>query len=109
MRLANQEFKGGFKTDLLFYHSVGWISKDTFGHARLTRELTEAWTQRKFEHAGHRFSLEAPELSQEEIDGIPGARASMGSLDELKFEILERQGGGMMIKSDEHKLLDVII
>ena len=105
MRLANAEFKGGFKTDQLFYHSVQWIMKDTFGHARLTREITDAYTQRKFEHGGHRFSLEAPELSNEEIDSIPGARASLGALDTLKFECLERVGDRMMIRNDEHRLL----
>lgn len=106
MRLANEEFKGGFRTDQLFYHSVQWLMKDTFGHARLTREVTDGWIQQKFEHGGHRFSLDAPELSSEEIDSIPGARASLENLDLLKFEVLERVGDKMLIKNDEHKLLD---
>lgn len=105
MRLANQEFKGGFRTENLYYQSVQWIMKDEFGHARLTREITDAWTARRFEHGGHRFNVEAPELSQEEIDSIPGARASLGNLDSFKFEILERIGDRMMIKGDEHKYL----
>ena len=105
MRLANQEFKGGFRTDQLYYQSVQWLMKDVYGHVRLTREITEAYTQQKFEHAGQRFSMDAPELSQEEIDSIPGARASLGSLDSLKFEALERVGEKMVIKSDEHRHL----
>ncbi|CAK9085985.1 Uncharacterized protein SCF082_LOCUS40699 [Durusdinium trenchii] len=103
MRLANQELKGGFKTDMLFYHSVQWIVKDSFGHARLTREVTDSWVQRKFEHGGHYFSNEVPELSEKEIDSIPGARASLGNLDSMTFEVLERMGNRMMIKSDEHR------
>ncbi|CAK9116341.1 unnamed protein product, partial [Durusdinium trenchii] len=99
MRLANQELKGGFKTDMLFYHSVQWIMKDSFGHARLTREVTDSWVQRKFEHGGHYFSNEVPELSEKEIDSIPGARASLGNLDSMTFEVLERMGNRMMIKS----------
>ncbi|CAK9098294.1 Uncharacterized protein SCF082_LOCUS46069 [Durusdinium trenchii] len=103
MRLANKEFKGGFKTDMLFYQSVQWIMKDTFGQARLAREVTDSWIGRKFEHGGQRFSLEVPELSQSEIDSIPGAQASLGNLDSLKFEVLERVNDRMLIKSDEHK------
>ena len=108
MRLSNQELKGGFKTDMLFYHSVQWISKDTFGHARLLREVCDSWTARKFEHAGHKFSMEAPELSAEEVDSIPGGRASVGSFDQMTFEILERVGDRMQIKADEHKFLEQV-
>ncbi|CAK9022588.1 Uncharacterized protein SCF082_LOCUS15851 [Durusdinium trenchii] len=103
MRLENEELKGGFKTEMLFYHSVQWLTKDSFGHVRLLRQITDAWTQRKFGHAGHKFSMELPELSQEEVDSIPGGRASLGSFDEMRFEILERVGNRMVIKSDEHK------
>lgn len=106
MRLENEELKGGFKTEMLFYHSVQWLTKDSFGHVRLLRQITDAWTQRKFGHAGHKFSMELPELSQEEVDSIPGGRASLGSFDEMRFEILERVGNRMVIKSDEHKFLD---
>lgn len=105
MGLANQEMKGGFKTDMLFYHSVQWISKDTFGHTRLLREVCDSWTARKFEHAGHKFSMDAPELTVEEMDSIPGGRASVGNLDQMQFEILERVGDRMLIRSDEHKSL----
>ncbi|CAK9046969.1 Uncharacterized protein SCF082_LOCUS26372 [Durusdinium trenchii] len=103
MRLANQELKGGFTTDQLYYHSVQWISKDLFGQARLTRDITDGWTQRRFEHGGHRFSMDAPKLSEQEIASIPGAGARMGNLDTLQFEVLERLGDRMLIKTDEHK------
>ena len=108
MRLANQELKGGFTTDQLYYHSVQWISKDLFGQARLTRDITDGWTQRRFEHGGHRFSMDAPELSEQEIASIPGAGARMGNLDTLQFEVLERLGDRMLIKTDEHKLLAIL-
>lgn len=103
MRLADREFKGGFNTKNLFYLSVGWLSKDGFGQARLTREVTDAWIQRKFKHGGQEYTTEAPDLSPQEIEGIPGGKASLGQLDEVKFEVLERTGDKMTIKADEHK------
>eukprot|EP00435_Cladocopium_sp_Y103_P052879 s246_g16.t1 len=105
MRLANKELRGGFKTDLLFYQSVQWIMKDPFGAARLTREVTDGWTQRRFEHGGHRFNMETPELSQQEIDSIPGAQASLGNLDSMKFEMLERINDRMYWSSQTGSLL----
>ena len=109
MRLASKELKGGFKTDLLFYQSVQWIMKDRFGAARLTREVTDGWTQRRFEHGGHRFNMDAPELSQQEIDSIPGAQASLGNFDSMKFEMLERINDRMCIKADEHRPLGTLL
>lgn len=103
MRLSNQELKGGFRTENLYYHSVQWLMKDSFGQARLIREATDSWVARKFEFAGHRFNVEAPELTADEIDSIPGARASLGNMDAMTFEVLERIGDKMLIKSDEHK------
>ena len=103
MRLEEKEFKGGFSTKNLFYLSVNWLNKDTFGQARLTREVTDAWCQKKFKHAGQEFTMEPPELSNQEIESIPGAKASLGKLDEIKFETLERVGDKMTIRSDEHK------
>lgn len=103
MKLSKRELKGGFHTDSLFYHSVSWITSELFGHARLTREVTDAYVQRKFEHAGIGFSTTPPELSDAEISAIPGAAAALGRLDSMKFEVLERNGASMQIKSDEHK------
>ena len=103
MRLQEQEYKGGFNTKNLYYQSVTWIGKDTFGQSRLQREVTDAWCQRKFTHAGQEFTNEAPELTAQEIESIPGAKASMGNLDAVKFEVLERTGEKMVIRSDEHR------
>lgn len=104
MRLQEQEFKGGFSTKNLFYLSIGWISKDCFGHARLAREVTDGWVQKKFKHAGHEFTCEPPELTNQEIESVPGGKAALGRLDEIKFEVLERTGGDKMtIRTDEHK------
>eukprot|EP00438_Fugacium_kawagutii_P020691 Skav232340 [mRNA] locus=scaffold1704:535693:541139:- [translate_table: standard] len=103
MRLREQELKGGFNTMNLFYQSVSWISKEVFGHARLGRELTDARVNRLFEHGGHKYAVDPPDLTQAEIDSIPAAKAAMVSLDEMKFEVLERVNDKMMIRSDEHR------
>ena len=93
----------------LFYHSVGWLSKDGFGHARLAREVTDAWVLKKFEHGGMKYSSDPPDLTQAEIDTIPSAKFSMASLDEQKFEVLERVNDRMMIRADEHRFLDLCV
>lgn len=104
MRLQEQEFKGNFSTKNLFYLSIGWVSKDCFGHARLAREVTDGWVQKKFKHAGQEFTCEAPELTNQEIESVPGGKAALGRLDEIKFEVLERTAGDKMtIRMDEHK------
>lgn len=103
MRLKMAELKGGFNTANLFYQSVNWLSKDTFGQARMTREITEGSILRKFEHGGHKFIMDAPDLTPEELDTVPGSKAAMGKMDEIKFEVLERVGDKMMIKADEQK------
>lgn len=104
MRLQEKEYKGGFNAKNLFYLSVSWLSKDTFGQARLTRGVTDAWCDKKFKHAGQEFTADAPDLTPQEIESIPGAKASLGRLDEISFEVLERTGGDKMtIKVDEHK------
>ena len=102
MRLENADLKGGFNTSMLYYHSIGWIGRDTFGHARLTREVTDAWMARRFAHGGQQFTLEAPELTPAELGLIPGA--STENADELVLEVLEKSGaGGFTVKADEHK------
>eukprot|EP00438_Fugacium_kawagutii_P000524 Skav222260 [mRNA] locus=scaffold2615:8298:18199:+ [translate_table: standard] len=103
MRLREQDLKGGFNTVNLFYQSVSWISKEVFGHACLGRELTDAWVNRLFEHGGHKYAVDPPDLTQAESDTIPAAKAAMVSLDEMKFEVLERVNDKMMIRSDEHR------
>lgn len=104
MRLQEREFKGGFNTKNLYYLSVSWLQKDQFGAARLCREVTDAWCQKKFKHAGQEFTSDAPELSNQEIEAVPGGKASLGQLDQIKFEILERTTGDKLsIKADEHK------
>ena len=104
MRLQNTEFKGGFSTANLYYQSVCWLNKNTFGHARLTREVTDAWIERRFSHGGHSFTMQPPELTEQELQSIPGA--SNTQVDKLKCEVLERSGPGVSsfnIKTDEHK------
>ena len=103
MRLAKEDMKGGFNTENLYYQSVWWLNKDAFGHCRLMREVADAWLNGKFEHGGHKFVLETPQLTDQELESISGAKASLGALDGLTFEVLERQGSKMVIKQDEHK------
>ena len=103
LKIAKDEFKGGFNSDKLFYQSLWWLNKENFGHARLMREIADSWLSCKFEHAGCRFTMNAPELSPEDVDAIPGARASLNQLDGLEFEVLERSGSQMVIRQDEVK------
>lgn len=97
------ELKGGFNTKNLYYHSVWWLNKDTFGHARLLREVTDAWVGRRFSHAGQQFTMQAPELTPSEVNSVPGASAE--SQDKVKLEVMERgtAPGAFTIKQDEHK------
>ena len=103
LRLSDAVLKGGFATKNLYYQSVWWLNRDTFGHARLTREVTDAWVSRRFAHAGHQFTLQAPELTAAEISGVPGADAD--SQEKVKLEVMERGSapGAFTIKQDEHK------
>lgn len=103
LRLENSELKGGFKTGNLYYQSVWWLNKDSYGHARLQREVTDAWVARRFSHGGHQFTAQAPELTAAEISAIPGA--SPDAQDHLKLEVMERGSGpgSYAIKVDEHK------
>ena len=52
---------------------------------------------------GAAFSSDAPELSDKEIETIPGGKASLGHWDTISWEVLERTNDGMTIKVDEDK------
>ena len=103
MKLAKEDYKGGFNTENLYYQSIWWLNKDSFGHSRLMRDVADSWLNGRFEHGGHKFVLETPQLTDQELEAIPGAKASLGALDGLTFKVLERQGSKMVIKQDEHK------
>eukprot|EP00913_Durusdinium_trenchii_P005709 g5327.t1 len=103
MRLNNKELKGGFETKNLHYLSVWWLNNQSFGAARLMREITDAWIAQKWEIGGIRFSNDPPELSQIELDAIPGAKGALGSLDGVAWEVLERNGDQMVIRKDEDR------
>ena len=96
--------KGGFNTCNLFYQSIWFLNKDQFGAARLTREVVDHWLAGKLEFAGQKIGLNPPELSPDEVASVPGGTACANSLDTVSFEVLERSGGKMLIKSDENKL-----
>lgn len=103
LRQLKEEFKGGFSTERLYYQSIWWLTKDAFGSARLTREVCDAWIQKKLTHGGQQVLTEPPPLTEAEIEGVPGGKASLSKLDTLHFEILERSGEKMVIRTDEHK------
>ena len=103
LREKQEEIKGGFNTSMLFYQSVWFLNKDQYGAARLTREVVDSWLQGKLEFGGQRINLEPPQLTAEEINSVPGGTAAMNKLDSVQFEVLDRQGGKMMIRQDEHK------
>lgn len=102
MRLQDRDIKS-FGTKDLHYLSVWWLNAQTYGMARLSREITDAWISKKWSLGGVAYSTEAPELSEQEIDAIPGAKASMGQWDSIAWEVLERTSSGMTIRSDEDK------
>ena len=55
-----------------------WVAAQVLSHGagRSVREATNSYIGGKFTHCGTKFSSEAPELSQAEIDSVPGAAAS---------------------------------
>lgn len=99
----DKETIGAWSTERLFYLSSSWINRDNFGHCRLQRDILRAWMERKLEFGGQHFQTTPPELTQEEIRSVPGGEASMGSLDSLRWETLERSGTKLCIKQDEHR------
>ena len=50
-----------------------------------------------------KFQPDMPELTDSEIASVPGAKASLGRLDEVQWEVLERLNDKMVIKRDEEK------
>lgn len=102
MRLQDKEIKR-FHTKDLHYLSIWWLNNQGFGAARLAREVTDAWIQKKWSLGGVSFTSEAPELSDKEIESIPGGKASLGHWDTISWEVLERTNAGMTIKVDEDK------
>ena len=100
---SHAEIKGGFQTNQLFYQSVWFLNKDQYGAARLAREVVDRWLQGKLEVGGQRINLDPPGLTNDEIATVPGGSASLSNLDSVQFEILERSGGKMVIRADEHK------
>ena len=57
----------------------------------------------KWEIGGVKFQPDMPELTDSEIASVPGAKASLGRLDEVQWEVLERLNDKMVIKRDEEK------
>ncbi|CAK9005782.1 Uncharacterized protein SCF082_LOCUS8742 [Durusdinium trenchii] len=103
LRLANMALPGGFETKNLHYLSIWWLNSQSYGAARLSREVTDAWVAGKWELGGVRFNSEVPGLTDEELSAIPGSMNSLARMDEIPWEVLERSGSKMVIKRDENK------
>ena len=65
--------------------------------------MVEKWLSGKLEFGGQKINLVPPELTQEEIASVPGGAAAQNNLDSVQWEVLERNGGKMVIKADESK------
>lgn len=87
----------------MHYLSIWWLNSQSYGAARLSREITDAWIAQKWELGGLRFTPDVPELSDAEVASVAGGRAALGQLDEIQWEVLERSGDKMIIKRDEEK------
>ena len=65
--------------------------------------MVDKWLSGKLEFGGQKINLVPPELTQEEVSSVPGGPAALNNLDSVQFEVLERNGGKMVIKADETK------
>ena len=65
--------------------------------------MCDAWIQKKLDYGGQQVQTEPPPLTDAEVEAVPGGKASLGNLDSIHFEILERSGEKMVIRTDEHK------
>ena len=83
-------------------HSLGTEEQFDYGRQRLHLYLSNSWIEKKFEHAGLKFSDSEVELTQEELKNIPFASAK-SSLDSIKFEVIVRAGSKYKIHEDEAK------
>ena len=83
-------------------HSLGTEEQFDYGRQRLHLYLSNSWIEKKFEHAGLKFSDSEVELTQEELKNIPYASAK-SSLDSIKFEVIVRAGSKYKIHEDEAK------
>ena len=87
----------------LHYLSVHLLNSREFGHARVMREVTEAWMDGKIATPGLEFNSQPPPVPAEELARVPGAEIAMGNIDKLKMEVLVRENTNLVINRDETK------
>ena len=94
---------GNLDPSKLHYMSLSFIEDVEFGKARLECALTDYWLDKKFEMPGLAFKADAPQLTQAEMDRVPGAAIASGAVDRLKLEVCAREGARIIIKPDEDR------
>jgi hypothetical protein len=78
-------------SERLFYMSIHTDqSVYEYGLMRLENTLIDAWMEKRLLVPGAEFSDTLPELTDAELQQIPGAAAASGQLDKLKLTITER-------------------
>ena len=102
LKVSNEKV-GSLETSKLHYLSLNFLEEPSFGRARLQSELTDYWLDKKFEIGGLAFNGNAPQLTQAEIDRVPGAAAATGHVDKLRLEVCVRDGARIVIKPDEDR------
>ena len=102
LKVSNEKV-GSLERSKLHYLSLNFLEEPSFGRARLQSELTDYWLDKKFEIGGLAFNGNAPQLTQAEIDRVPGAAAATRHVDKLRLEVCVRDGARIVIKPDEDR------
>jgi hypothetical protein len=87
----------------IYYLSLHVIGDPMFGQARMMRELTDAWLEKKMTMPGFAFTDKAPPLKQEDLDKIPGVKLALGGVDAMPLEVCVREGTLVVIQRDEDR------
>lgn len=78
-------------SERLFYMSIHTDQNVyEYGLMRLENTLIDAWMEKRLLVPGAEFSDTLPELTDVELQQIPGAAAASGQLDKLKLTVTER-------------------
>lgn len=91
--MRNETTICGLNSERIFYLSTHVDQQIyEYGLARVENVLVDAWMEKRLVVPGVEFVSQPPELSQEELERIPGGLAASGQLDKLKLTVTERGG-----------------